>query len=90
MILVPADDAIESDGHEVIGMRILEKVSKFQLVNHPEIKASVSIGICTQSSETVDAEKLIKQADDALYQAKKGGGKSCLRIIADEQFHYKR
>ena len=89
VILVPTDDAIEGEGLEVIGMRILEKVSKLHLVNHPEVKASVSIGICTQSSETVDAEKLMKQADDALYQAKKGG-KGCLRIMADEQFHYKK
>nr|WP_255461314.1 GGDEF domain-containing protein [Mariprofundus sp. NF] len=89
VILVPTDDAIEGEGLEVIGMRILEKVSKLHLVNHPEVKASVSIGICTQSGETVDAEKLMKQADDALYQAKKGG-KGCLRIMADEQFHYKK
>lgn len=31
----------------------------------------------------------MKLANDALYQAKKGG-KGCLRIIADEQFHYKK
>lgn len=48
VILVPTDDATAGEGLEVIVMRILEKVSKFQLVNHPEVKASVSIGICTQ------------------------------------------
>ncbi|ATX79613.1 diguanylate cyclase (GGDEF) domain-containing protein [Mariprofundus aestuarium] len=88
VILIPADDAIEGDGLELIGMRILEKVSRFRLEKHPEIRASVSIGICTQSSETVDAVSLMKLADDALYQAKKSG-KGCLRIKADEQFHYR-
>lgn len=86
VIIIPTDDAIEGESLEVIGMRILEKVSKIKIANHPEIRSSVSIGICTQSSETVDPEKLMKLADEALYEAKKGG-KGCLRIIADEQFH---
>jgi len=87
VILVPADSAIHGAGLEAIGMRILEKVAKFHLVTAPELKVSVSIGIVTQSSETADAETLLKQADDALYLAKKSG-KGCLRIFANEQFHY--
>jgi len=35
----------------------------------------------------VAGERLLQHADDTLYQAKKGG-KGCLRIMADEQFHY--
>ena len=89
VILIPADDAIEGEGLEIIGMRILEKVSDIRIDGYPDVKASTSIGICTQSSETVNAESLMKQADEALYKAKKAG-KGCLRLIADEQFHLER
>jgi len=85
VILIPADDAMENEGLEVIGKRILEKVAHIRIANHPEIRTGVSVGICTQSSETVDSEKLMKQADDALYLSKKAG-KGCLRILSNEQY----
>ncbi|GAV20281.1 diguanylate cyclase [Mariprofundus micogutta] len=87
VILLPSDDAMQGSCLERIGMRILEKVANFDLVNAPEIKTSVSIGLVTQSGETAHAETLLKKADEALYEAKKSG-KGCLRIFADEQFHY--
>ncbi|ATX82030.1 diguanylate cyclase (GGDEF) domain-containing protein [Mariprofundus ferrinatatus] len=86
VMLIPSDNGIEGSGLEAIGMRILEKVSKLRLANHPKLRAGVSIGICTQSCETVDAEGILKQADEALYMAKKAG-KGCMRIFADEQYH---
>jgi len=80
VILIP-DDADGTD-LEDLGMRILEKVSNFQLVNEPALKVGVSIGIVTQSGETLDASSLLKQADEALYQAK-NSGKGCLRIYSN-------
>ena len=85
VILIPADDAMENEGLEVIGKRILQRVAQIRLANHPEIRTGVSVGICTQSSETVDSEKLMKEADDALYLSKKAG-KGCMRILANEQY----
>ncbi len=84
VILMPSDDAMQGPTLEKIGMRILEKVSSFHLVNHPEMKVSISIGIATQPCRTADAEVLLKEADDALYQAKVAG-KGCLRIHEDEK-----
>jgi len=83
VILMPSDDPITYAALKNIGVRILEKVSKFHLVNHPEMKVSISIGIATQPSEKADAETLLKEADDALYQAKESG-KGCLLIHGEE------
>lgn len=83
VILMPSDDPITDSCIEHIGMRILEKVSKLHLLNYPEMKVSISIGVATQPGETADAESLLKKADIALYQAKEAG-KGCLRIHGDE------
>ncbi len=62
--------------------RIIERVRESRLPDHPEIKLSVSIGMATQSSETVDARKLLALADKALYAAKEAG-KGRLHHIMD-------
>ena len=69
VILLSADNAVHASSLEAIGLRILEKVAKFKLEGEPDLKVSISIGIVTQSSEIVTAESLLKQADEALYQA---------------------
>jgi len=83
VILMPSDEPVTNAYLEKAGMRILEKVSQFHLVNHPEMKVSISIGIATQPGTTANAESLLKEADDALYQAKEAG-KGCLFIHGAE------
>ena len=62
--------------------RIIERVRESRVPGHPKLKLSVSIGMATQSSETVNAETLLARADEALYAAKKAG-KGRLRHIMD-------
>jgi len=62
--------------------RIIERVRESRIPGYPEIRLSVSIGMATQSSETVDAESLLTRADEALYAAK-SAGKGRLRHIMD-------
>ncbi|MDQ6998255.1 MAG: GGDEF domain-containing protein [Mariprofundus sp.] len=79
VILAPADSA----NMEAVGLRILKQIAQFRLESEPELRISASIGIATQSSDQADAELLLKQADKALYQAKKSG-KGCLIIHGNE------
>jgi len=66
---------------------MLKCISEISITDALTLKLSVSIGMATQSSETLHEETLLKLADLAVYQAKEAG-KGCLHIHSDEQFHY--
>lgn len=87
VLLLPADSLAEEIHIEHVGMRMLQHISEIKIPHAPDLKLSASIGIATQSSETLNGETLLKMADLAVYQAK-AAGKGCLRIHIDEQFHY--
>jgi len=82
VILVPDHEPIDKEELEAIGKRILESVSEFSMPEKEELKVTVSIGIAIQPNNSVRAESLLKQADEALYKAKHAG-KACLRIVSD-------
>jgi len=62
---------------EVLGERIRESIENAVLVpankEHPDIKATISIGIAGLESNTANNERFIQCADIALYDAKEGG-----------------
>ncbi len=86
IVLLPSD-SLNGQHIEQVGLRILKHIAEISLTDAPELNITVSIGMATQSAETLDAKTLLKLADLAVYQAKKAG-KNCLRLHADEQFHY--
>lgn len=57
-----------------IAQQVLEKISQpFQAAGH-EISTSTSIGISVFPHDAIDADTLLKNADAAMYRAKKRGG----------------
>lgn len=79
VMLLPDHDTLSGNSLETIGLRILEKTHALRVPLHPQLRISVSIGIATQNSETVEASALLKLTDEALYAAKRAG-KNCLHI----------
>jgi diguanylate cyclase (GGDEF)-like protein/PAS domain S-box-containing protein len=56
--------------------RVLQAVSEIHLADHSELHVTASIGISIFPNDGLDAETLIKNADSAMYQAKKNGRQS--------------
>lgn len=53
--------------------RVLQAVSEVHLADHGELHVTASIGISVFPDDGLDAETLIKNADSAMYLAKKNG-----------------
>jgi diguanylate cyclase (GGDEF)-like protein len=71
--LVITDLASISELEEVL-MRILEKCrAPFTIQQYSGISVSASIGVCIYPDNEATAEKLLKAADTAMYQAKESG-----------------
>ncbi|MCG8028592.1 MAG: EAL domain-containing protein [Candidatus Thiodiazotropha taylori] len=62
---------------------ILNKFSMPVYINDHELRASASIGIVTFPNDGVSTKELIKNADTAMYAAKKSG-KNCYRFFSEE------
>ena len=56
--------------------RVLQAVSEIHLADHRELHVTASIGISVFPVDGLDAETLIKNADSAMYLAKKNGCQS--------------
>jgi len=57
-----------------IAIRILQEFNKPFTIAAKEIKCSISIGLASYPTDTVNADELIAKADQAMYSAKKLGG----------------
>ena len=57
--------------------RVLQAVSEVHLPDHPELRVTASIGISVFPDDGLDVETLIKNADAAMYEAKKNGCQGC-------------
>jgi len=58
---------------EVVGEKILTALEQEYILDDQVIQSSASIGVTIFSGEMQDSEELLKQADIAMYQAKKTG-----------------
>ena len=56
--------------------RVLQAVAEVYLADHPELHVTASIGISVFPDDGLDVEMLIRNADSAMYQAKKNGRQS--------------
>jgi diguanylate cyclase (GGDEF)-like protein/PAS domain S-box-containing protein len=56
--------------------RMLQAVSEIQFADHRELHVTASIGISVFPADGLDAETLIRNADSAMYRAKKTGCQS--------------
>jgi len=56
--------------------RVLQAVAEVQLADHIEVHVTASIGMSLYPDNGLDVETLIKNADIAMYQAKKNGRQS--------------
>ena len=86
ILLLPSEERDEQEYIEQLGLRLLEQLSEIRIPKAEGLKVTASIGMATQSAETLNEEMLLNMADAALYQAKRAG-KCCLRVYSDKQFH---
>jgi diguanylate cyclase (GGDEF)-like protein len=78
VVLLPhMNDPLMAEG---IAAKIVKSLATPVLYAECEIPISVSIGVCTSVMRGLDAEALLKSADDALYQAK-AKGKNCFSVF---------
>ncbi|TGN41665.1 EAL domain-containing protein [Marinobacter confluentis] len=66
--------------------RILDVVSRSSRILGEEVSITASIGVTVYpQSETIDAEQLLRQADQAMYSAKQSGKNQCFYYDADSE-----
>jgi diguanylate cyclase (GGDEF)-like protein len=58
-------------------IRLLSALDEVHLVDGHQVHVTASIGISVYSDDGFDAETLIRNADTAMYRAKKNGSQSC-------------
>lgn len=61
-------------------MRVLDAISKPIVLNGQSIQIFASIGVTTYPQDYVDAEQLLRHADQAMYTAKQAG-KNCFHLF---------
>jgi diguanylate cyclase (GGDEF)-like protein len=68
---------------ETIAAKIIKSLAEPVHFLGFQIPVSASVGVCVLASEDLDAESLLKFADEALYQAK-ALGRNCYHVFAPE------
>jgi diguanylate cyclase (GGDEF)-like protein/PAS domain S-box-containing protein len=77
------------DAASLLAERIRSHVESSSLAfNHATLTYTVSIGIAVRDAEDINIEKMLSQADKALYAAKKAG-RNCVRIYDAEKSEVK-
>jgi len=70
VIMEPVADEAEAEG---VGRRLVEAVSAPVDVGGRTISVSASVGVALSLDGSVDADRLLREADEALYRAKRSG-----------------
>jgi diguanylate cyclase (GGDEF)-like protein/PAS domain S-box-containing protein len=84
LLVYPRDD----QGYPVkIAEQIGERLNQPVVINGHEINTGVSIGMSINSSANVEMHELLRQADIALYQAKRAGQRTLYRIFEADMQH---
>ena len=74
---------VRKDDAESLAQRVVDAVSQPYDIDGHQVIIGVSIGIAVGSTDTVSPERLMRNADLALYQAK-GGGRGTFRFFEPE------
>lgn len=76
---------IENEGDvEIVAKNILETMNQPFSIHQHSISISSSIGIAIYPKHGIDAISLMKNADNAMYQAKKSG-RNCFRFFTEDK-----
>jgi diguanylate cyclase (GGDEF)-like protein len=82
VVLLPeVSDLLKAEG---IAAKIVESLAEPVLFAGREVPVSASVGVCNSTGRELDAEALLKCADEALYRAK-AGGRNCFRVVVSGQ-----
>ena len=71
--IVLLQDLQQREDAATLARRALHAVAEVHSIDHRELHVTASIGISVYPDDGLDAETLIKNADTAMYQAKKNG-----------------
>jgi diguanylate cyclase (GGDEF)-like protein/PAS domain S-box-containing protein len=71
--LVLLQDVQEPEDAAATARRVLQAVAEVHLADHCELHVTASIGVSVYPDDGLDVDTLIKNADIAMYQAKKNG-----------------
>jgi diguanylate cyclase (GGDEF)-like protein len=66
--------------------RIVQSLAAPYSLADRQVAVTVSVGVCTVSGKELDADDLMKRADDALYRAK-ANGRNCYAVETPELAH---
>ena len=80
VVLLPNTNAQNA---RLVGQKVCKRTEETELTEHKEIKLTVSIGIASLSKDCDTLEKLIEEADQAMYQAKKQGRNQVASLSPD-------
>jgi diguanylate cyclase (GGDEF)-like protein len=80
--LVLINDLNAAGDAAVVGARLLESLTPAYTIFGCEVQSSASIGIVTSEQGSASAEEIVRNADVAMYVAKRAGGGSA--VIFDE------
>lgn len=78
-VVVITQLAFNNDSKDLLN-KLLEVTSNTIIINDQVLKVSASIGVSFYPADKVDAEQLLRHADQAMYVAKQEG-KNCFRIF---------
>jgi diguanylate cyclase (GGDEF)-like protein len=84
--VIIAPDADKEFSGQVIGQKILDVIREPMHIHGNEFQISASIGIAVYPRDGESWIELLKNADIAMYQAKKSG-KDCLRFFSEKMNH---
>jgi len=68
---------------EIIASKIVKNLAAPISFGELTLPVSVSVGVCWASAKELDADELLKRADEALYQAKESG-RNRYRVFAPD------
>jgi diguanylate cyclase (GGDEF)-like protein len=81
--VVLLNDLAGPEQAEHIAEKIVEALAAPILISGFEVPLSVSIGVCTVSDETVEANVLLRRVDAAMYRAKERG-RGCFQVFTSD------
>jgi diguanylate cyclase (GGDEF)-like protein len=81
--IVLLNDLDDENQAEQIAAKIVAALSVPIRIGKIQVPVSVSVGVCTLSDETVNAEALLRRVDAAMYRAKERG-RCCFQVFTQD------
>ncbi len=81
--IVLLNDLVKPGQAELVAAKVVSALSCPVRIGKLELAVSASVGVCTISGESVDAEALLKRVDAAMYRAK-ASGRGCFQVFTDD------